>query len=291
MSERARPRVFVAYSLADDDGRALRHRLAETFDVTAPEMLSGNLPRPAALRQSLIEADVAVVVLPVANDPSRANVIFEAGIAAGVGIPLVIVGKVASVPGDLSDRPTFDFGHLDDVVDAIEQLYLGEQLAVPRSAAISETPPTLSSEFVNNWLRRLQNAQSERDAIPLISELFQRVGARTKPTAAGERTIVDRPDVALWHDEILATFGLPLPVEVLWRSKAWPAVRSRLERTLLASGGRTLLAIVVLDDPAPRVWTDGRRTILLVGASQLAQTLIRLPLASALTTILSSAVP
>jgi hypothetical protein len=85
-------RIFASYSLADDAGRTLRRRLADSFEVVTPEMLTGSVGRRTALMRSLLGVDVAVVIFPPSDDPSWRNVLFEAGMAAGVGLPLVLAG-------------------------------------------------------------------------------------------------------------------------------------------------------------------------------------------------------
>lgn len=293
----------MSYSLGDDEGRSLRDTLGQMFEITAPEMLTGSVARRTALRQSLLDVDVAVVVLPSPDDPSRSNVIFEAGAAAGAGVPLVLVGEPASAPRDLADSLVFERDRVDDVIDAIEELARSkrshpkiaitdhdkvtaldeEQSAPPHSA------PALLSDYVDRWTSQIRNVRTERSALRLVSELFQNAGARAWMTPASEGPVVDKPDLVLWHDDLLATFGLPLPIEVLLNSKSWPAIRTRLERTLSASGGRTLVAIVVRGDIKSRIWTDGRRTILVCSADQLARELTKMPLAEAFGAVLLSA--
>lgn len=305
MTEQVRPRVFVSYSLADDEGRSLRDMLSGIFEITAPEMLTGSVARRTALRQLLKDIDVAVVVLPSAEDPSRSNVIFEAGAAAGAGVPLVLVGEAASAPGDLADGLVFEADRVEDVIDAVEELTRARRAAHQREISVADrdeisvfgqdlgitthSARILSSEYVDKWVTRIQHVRTEHSAIRLISELFQHAGARTRSTQLSGAEAIDRPDLVLWHDDLLATFGLPLPVEVLLRSKSWPAIRARLERTLAASGGRTLVAVVIRDGAGSRVWTDGRRTILVCPADQLATALTMRPLAEALGEMLSSA--
>jgi predicted nucleotidyltransferase len=306
MSVHARPRVFVSYSLRDDEGRSLRDILGQQFDVIAPEMLTGSVVRHTALRQSLMDVDVAVIALPTEDDPSRNNVIFEAGAAAGAGVPLVLVGEAKSAPRDLADGLVFDFDRIADVIDAVEELCRSryatkraevrisdhdEAAAVERFHVdvIAQPVTLLSSEYVDEWITRVRHVRSERSAIRLISELFQSAGARTLSTEPSNEQISDRPDLVLWHDDLLATFGLPLPVEVLLKLKSWPSIQPRLERTLATSGGRTLVAVVVRDGMQPRVWTDGRRTILICFADQLARALTRMALAEALSAMLSAA--
>lgn len=303
MPEQVRPRVFVSYSLRDDEGRALRDALSQIFEIKAPEMLTGSVARRTALRQSLMDVDVAVVVLPPPDDPSRSNVLFEAGAATGAGVPLVLVGEAASAPGDLAETLVFEIDRVDDVIDAIEELtrsrhsqsraFITDQdegSALDESQGVNAHPESaLPPNYVDAWISRLRRVRTERGAIRLIAELFQNAGARALLTPAGEGQIVDKPDLVLWYDDLLATFGLPLPVEVLLHSKSWPAVRDRLERTLAASGGRTLVAMVVRGDMKSRIWTDGRRTILACSANQLAEELARMPLAEAFSAVLTSA--
>lgn len=306
MSGEAQLRIFLSYSLSDDAGRILRDRLGDRFQVTTPEMLTGDVVRRTALRRSLMQTDVAVVVLPAADDPSWRNVLFEAGAAAGVGVPVVLVGEAVSAPADLADSLIFDPHQIDEVISLIEVLAHDNRSIYQRDLFVTDHDeghfseweqvtsappvPALSSEYVDQWLTRLKNVRSERSAVSLISDLFHESGARVrKESQASSGRVVDKPDLVLWHDDLLATFGLPLPVEVLLQARAWPAVRSRLERTLTASGGRSLVAVTVRDGTNSKVWTDGRRTILVSSAIRLAESLAELPLAGALSAMLASA--
>jgi hypothetical protein len=114
--------VCLLCSPADEVGRLLRRRLAERFDVITPDMMVDRITRLVVLRRSLMSTDVAVVVFPAVDDPSWANVTFEAGAAAGAGGPLVLVGQAASVPADLADSPVFEPDQVDEVIGLIREL-------------------------------------------------------------------------------------------------------------------------------------------------------------------------
>jgi hypothetical protein len=128
----------------------------------------------------------------------------------------------------------------------------------------------------------------ETDAIRVFDALFKASGATTRVSTTSSDVTV--PDLAIWHDELTATLGTPLPVEILARGGSWPAVRPRLERTLAASGGRTLLAIS-LDDvrDGPRLWSDSRHRILFVSAADLLEALMEVALPAALAMLVERA--
>jgi hypothetical protein len=305
MQGASRPRVFVAYSLTDDGGRAIRHGLARRFNVTSSETLTGDVARRTALRRALTQTDVTVVILPHVDDPAWMNVVFEAGAASGAGASLVLIGETSSAPADLADILAFGRDRIDDVIEVVEELtrvkrtrekrdaFILDQAAATERLKVDISPSqtALSADWVADWMARLSQASTERRAVRLVAELFEHAGARTRSAETKQGGVVDVPDLVIWHDSLLAAFGLPLPVEILMQSKAWPAVRSRLERTLTASGGQTLFAVNVRGNMKPRVWTDGHRTILVTTARDLADSLARMPLAEALSALLLSAAP
>lgn len=305
MQGASRPQVFVAYSLTDDGGRAIRKALARRFKVTSPETLTGDVARRTALRRTLAQVDVTVVVLPPDDDPAWMNVVFDAGVASGVGASLVLIGETYSAPADLADSLTFRRDQIDNVIEVIEELartkrtrenrdvFLLDQAAAIDRLQVDITPSqaALSANWVADWMSRLSEVSTERGAVHLMTELFEHAGARTRPGETKQGGVADVPDLVIWHDSLLASFGLPLPIEILVQSKSWPAIRSRLERTLKASGGQTLFAIDVRGNMKPRVWTDGHRTILVSTAQELANSLSRMSLADALSALLLSATP
>jgi hypothetical protein len=309
MSGKSRSRVFLAYSLSDDTARALRKILSESFDIVSPEMLTGRIERRDALRQRLLVTDVAIVIFPPVSDPAWRNVVFEAGMASGVGLPLVLVGDSTSVPADLKGSLIFEPTQTDQISNLVRDFSTSDRILYARpqipSLVFRESiwdsnrdfsspesrSPAISGEYASSWLEQASEAVDERTAINLASELFRNAGARVHAEQhLGRPGAVTAPDLALWHDDLLTTFGLPLPVEVLLHARSWPAIRQRLEKTLESAGGQTLVAIAFQGEPQPEVWTDGRHTILLIPATILARYLAITSLPNALSTLLTYAV-
>jgi hypothetical protein len=213
---------------------------------------------------------------------------FEAGAAAGAGVPLLVVGDVAEVPTYLASSVVIGAEHLDAVAETVTRL-LGR-----RSDTADRNPddlePPLTSDYASLWIARMQQATTEQEALPLINDLFARAGARVRDIEHDPSSPIHRADLVIWDDNLAGTVGVPLPIEVLLRWRSWPSVRGRLEQTLTASGSRTLLALVVEVGNPPRVWTDGRRLVLAVSATTLAEELAAVSLPRAISNVLATAI-
>ncbi len=305
MTDEARTRVFLSYSLADDLGRLLRVKLAESFEVTTPEMLIGSVARSSVLRQTLMRTDVAVVLLPPTDDFSWRNRLFEAGVAVGVGVPLVLVGMSSLAPIDLADSLVLERDQIEEIVTFIRELARSRRslaaevthiyesdisYSIEDQTVTARTGPALSVEYADDWISKVMDVRSGHSAIRLFVDLFEHAGARVRGELQVSREgDIGKPDLVLWHDDLLASSGLPLPVEVLLRATSWPAVIPRLEQTLKASGARTLLAVTVRNGTHSKVWTDGRRIILLTPATLLARSLASMSLGETFGALLASA--
>jgi hypothetical protein len=274
-----RPHVLVACSYLDDLRSVLRERLAEAFDVVPFELPTGSLARGTAVR-AMSDIDVAVVVPPGPDDPALGDVMFEAGVAAGAGVPLVVVGDIAKVPTLLASGVIIRVQHVDAVTETITRLLGRRSDAVDRS--LDEPGPPITADYASQWVARIRQAKTEQEALPLIHDLFAQAGARIRDVEQHLGSPVHRADLVIWDDNLAATVGVPLPIEVLLRWRSWPAVRGRLEQSLVAAGSRTLLALVLEDGDSPRVWTDGRRLVLVVSATALAEALVSVSLPRAI---------
>jgi len=284
--------LFFSSSFADADARELREALREHFNVTTADTLVGSYVRHTALHQAIADADVVVVAVPATEDPAARNVFVEAGAALGAGRPIMLVGERSRVPVDLADLP---FATADSATEVAEEIrFIATGKPVPRRGIeVQLELPTLLPAAAAQWRQRLEaGALASVEAVGVLDDVFRSAGARTKNAITAGHKVNDTPDLAVWHDGLTATVGTPLPVEVLARAASWPAVRQRLDHTLKASGGRTLLA-VYLGPPVdvPRKWTDGSRTILVVAATELIDSLIDHPLPIALTRLVERAEP
>lgn len=281
-----RPQVSVSCSYSDILRPELRERLAENFDVVPLGFSAGSLARGTAVG-AVSDIDVAVVLLPAPDDPALGNVVFEAGVAAGAGVPLLVIGDVANVPTYLASSVVIDAEHLDALTETVTRLLGRRGDAVDQN--VGDPGPPLTSDYVSSWVARMRQANSEQEALPLINDLFTHAGARIRDVERTSGSPVHRADLVIWDDNLAATVGVPLPIEVLLRWQSWPAIRGRLEQTLMASGSRTLLALVMEDGNPPRVWTDGRHLVLVAAASAFAEELGNVSLPRAISNLQATA--
>lgn len=291
--ENRRLRVFFSSSFADRDARQLREALSDQFDIVSPDALVGSFARHTALNRALDDVDVVVVALPPPEDPAAANVFVEAGAALGAGRPVLLVGELSQVPADLANLPAQAGRSAPRIADDIRLIASSKSPMLNGPSTMSSRGPGLSSVVVDRLRRRIrQREYVAAEAAGIIDDLFRAAGARTKNALVVGHKVTDAADLAVWHDDLTASLGTPLPVEILVRRSAWPAVRQRLERTLAMSGGRTLIALY-LGEPTdvPRKWSDGRRWIVVAAADQLLDELAENRLAIALAHLLDRAEP
>jgi hypothetical protein len=271
----------------------LRAALSQFFDVTSADGLVGSYTRHAALSNALHDVDVVVVALPAPEDPASANVFVEVGAALGARRPVVLVGERAYVPADLADLPVFRAEPVATLASDIELVATSGVSGATPATPIGERSPGLPAATLSDLRRRTNLPFTvEAEAVGVIDDLFRATGARTINALVLGQRVTDSPDLAVWHDDLVATLGAPLPVEILARSSSWPMIRQRLERTLSMSGGRTLLGLYLGPSSyPPKKWSDGRRTILIAAADQLLGELAEAGLGVALTRLLAQAEP
>ncbi len=290
MSDDSRVKIFVSYSYADADAARVRDRLRNTFNVSTTESATGATTRHSSLIRAITASDLAVIFMPAPEDPASRNVLVEAGAALALGLPIIVVGDDSTIPADLADVTSTSWDTPDRLVEKVKRLAArGRTPAEPALSTTGSPKPSLAALQVAR--KRLNEPGLQgADAVRAFDELFKATGATTLVSTAPFD--VAAPDLAIWHDELTATLGTPLPVEILARGGSWPAIRRRLERTLAASGGRTLLALS-LDNVGngPRLWSDSRDRILLASASELLDALSEEPLPAALARLVEQAMP
>lgn len=284
--------VFFSSSFADPEARLLREGLREHFDVSTPDTLVGSYARHTALSRAIANSDVVVVAVPAAEDPAARNVFVEAGAALGAGRPVLLVGQRSAIPVDLADLPFEGTGVAAAVADEVRLIASGNRDRLPTRWVMPDGP-RLPPQMAATWGERLQApGLAGLAAVGVLEDVFRLAGARVKTSAVVGHRAIEVPDLVVWHDGLTSALGAPLPVEVLLRPWSWPAIRQRLERTLLASGGRTLLALHLGPSvDVPRKWTDGNRTVLFLAAADLVDALVDASLPVALTRLLAWAEP
>lgn len=291
------PRVFVLHSLTDAAGQRVTAELSRDFDVGGSADLRGELPPALGLRDVLADFDAVVAVLPPPGNRDRTNVMFEVGVAVGVASRVLLVTASERLPSRLHGLPFLAYDSLSVLRARVAELLAAEAYAPTAAAAKLVTsrsaPDVLADRTVPAPQRQSAPGLSRfADANSIIEFLAEIVRAREGqvliPTEGGATSSVDRPDLVLWVDGLQATFGLPLPVEIVAKATSVSQIRKRLIRVMDGTGASSLLVVSHLDAP-PTAWSDGNRLMLIVGADALMERLSAASVPDALTALLEEA--
>ncbi len=281
-----RPSVFISHSADDEVGPLVGVLRDLGYLVETPANLSGWQPAHAAIAERIRSADLLLAVL----DRAAPTVSFEVGIAVGAGTPVLLVSGNRRPPQDLAGLPRIDpSANFDAFAAAITRAMRGRELAHGAPASVHHEP-ALSAEVANRFLASLQSSAEGPVFEALVVALFEQVGAevvRTSTTEGG-RTVA-RPDLVIWHDDLAAGFGLPLPVEVLARTLEPRAILARLRRTRDLAGAPTLLAISAASIPPLVNVDDEGRAVVIAPLQMLVAALAELPVGEAMAAVRAQA--
>lgn len=289
--DRARRTVFVSRSRADADAGALVRLLRDGYDVVEATSVASGLPAALAVPEAMRAADVVLVLLPAPEDPAHANVVYEAGVAVGAGLPVVVSDLAGPPPGILA---TLTYARGDDIGQLRRAL---DKASRPRprrgssagGAGLVAHRPALRDDEAARFRDAAASASGELRLAEVLAAVFEAAGADVSQS--------DRPadlaqaDLSIWQDGLQAAFGLPLPVEILSRTGRLRPVRKRLLRTMRLAGAQSLLVVLAGNRPTNEFWTDGTAKILGCDAGTLIGALSRAPLDEALVGLLDQAEP
>jgi hypothetical protein len=197
---------------------ALRKEGIEPFFIS--DFLQSSNLNSSTLRGAFRSADIVVAFL-VPGFPSD-NVIFEIGLAVGLGRPLIIFSnREVSLPFDLTKFQVnyIDLSNFEHAIPAIkkhleskERGYLSEKIA-NFSSPPEKKRPTLRGAVLHNELGRIRSlANSPREFERSIAGLLSNLGWTVAEARPDARTRA--PDVAVWIDEIQKDVGNPLAIEI-----------------------------------------------------------------------------
>ena len=204
------PRLYVS-APSDLDLRPLLDGLKRRG--TEPYVLSDVAPLGAEILQSLrLAIERADRVLVVVGDAPSPNPMFEAGLALGLGKPvLIIAAPGATVPADLAGqvivrtRPD-DLDAINFALDQVQQRVPVDTRRTPRPSG-----RPLGAEVANRLLARLSEAGlTEAAAVTVLAEALEASGV----TSAASTGRDARFDLGVWSDDLEAIGGNPLLVEV-----------------------------------------------------------------------------
>jgi hypothetical protein len=243
-------RAFLAAPFHVDAGPLVQALARHDWDVY---VLSDVADLGASLRDALEAAiraaDVVIAVFPSAT--ASANTAFEAGLAVGLGKPLLsIVEPGAEGPADLSSslsvRARLD--NVDAVVLALENIHRSWP---PRTTKL----PTSSAgrplgAYADTLLAAADGLRGTRGPAHAIEELVVRAieasGAVAVPSTRDEGF-----DIGVWADDLDAIAGNPLLIEIKRRFS-----KQAVEQCLVAlgqvPGARAALLISLEGSPSPQ---------------------------------------
>lgn len=258
--ERKPPRVFISHMRAElDDARRLAAVLSDLGYESQLDPTPGGLISKSVM-EALESADIVVALLG-AGSP-RPNVVFELGVATGLGKPALVVDQTGSAP-------PFDLAEIQVVrADATNRyalrLALERALSAGPDVQVEEDPSRHSRALgaaAESLLERARSASTEAQAVELLAEALTQshvTAAEARFQGPGPDYRWHRPDLAAWIEESRQSLGNPIIIEV-----TTSPTRERIEkiRTYMElAQARTGLA-VWLDDSLPAstvLWVDER---------------------------------
>ena len=253
-------KCFLSYGAAkqaeaDAVVTVLQELNVDTF--AAHDILPGQAIAPTILG-ALRAADFICLVL--AEEPPSANVAFEAGLAIGLGKPVLALSRQPSIP--------FDVGHgiqvvrlkSRDISPALSDIRRFVRHIKPKIET-SPKPPFPDRAAVEKARAELKSArlsssanQRGRAVVDVVAQLFDQPGIellQEEITTGG-----GRPDFLLWSDPLVSELGGPLIVECKYYGGGSGSVLANARKALqqlatyveLSSAG---LGLLVFDHDRP----------------------------------------
>lgn len=283
--------VFVSYAMTDMDAPPVLDELSQEFGVTTARSFVGAMQSRGALRAAISSAMVVVVVLPPPGNRDRSNVIFETGVAVGMGRPVLIVSADPKLPRSLLGLPVVTSDTQSALANFVrDAVRRGPVEEIPPDSRIRSDlgraePPAVLAPSPDEGPAFLP----EEELITYLADMFRAAGSEVviPPRRPHDRQVVNA-DLVIWDDSLLPVLGAPLPVEVLGSIKSSTRARGRLLQTLRASGAHNLLVVTAAGYGSQR-WTDGQSLILTVAAETLSDQLREKTLGAALASMLEAA--
>jgi hypothetical protein len=215
-------KCFLSYEAVQrsEVGRIVSVLQRLDVDTFAAHDLKSGQPISSAILSALRAADFVCVVLSDAA-PS-AHVAFEAGLAIGLGKPVLALARGAGVPFDIGQGVQvlrLKTGDLSSVLPDIRRFvrHLKPRLdsSLPLNAPDRATVETVAAEL--SQIRRAPSAEDRgRALVDVVTHLFEQPGLEVMREEANVNH--ERPDLFLWSDSLVAELGGPLIVECKYYS-------------------------------------------------------------------------
>ena len=162
-----------------------------------------------SILQAIRRADLMLLVL--GPGAASSNAMFEAGIATGLGKPVLVVADPSvKIPGDVAGLPTIRARPED--VRAIDFFLDQARGRIAHSPSVpSATGRSLGSR-VDELLARLESPGmwTERSAVAVLEDALEHSGVIAAEGREGDA----RHDLGVWSDDLDAIGGNPLLIEV-----------------------------------------------------------------------------
>jgi hypothetical protein len=269
VSSEACKSFYVACSSTDPQANAVLDNLEYGHRSVVPSFaVFGDRPRGLAVRDALRAAEFALVVLPNVGHKDRTNVIFEAGVAMGCGLPILVIVDDKRLPRSLRGLPVLESSDLHRLEQAITDTWRTRRwLTEVRDVDswITKAPSSLLELKPRIGASRF-SAMTETDLVRDVAELLRLHGARvTAPEKKRGESLRELADLVIWDDGLHSTFGLPLPIEILTGTTSTNRIRAHAEETRRASGSQSIVAVTG-EDIGNHLWSDGQGFVLSVTA-------------------------
>lgn len=210
-------KCFLSYSASEQEDAdavvaALQGLDVDTF--TAHDMSPGESIAPTILG-ALRAADFICLVL--AEEPPSANVAFEAGLAIGLGKPVLALSRQPCVPFDVGQGLQVIRLKSRDLSPALSDIRRFVRHIRPKIETSSSPPlpdwTAAQKARVELMRARRSSSANERGRclVDVVVHLFDQPGIEL--LQEGSTAASDRPDLLLWSDSLVSELGGPLIVE------------------------------------------------------------------------------
>lgn len=210
-------RCFIAAAVGTDVSELRSLLEARGISTIVGAEMSLASPIYEALRGEISKADMVIGVK--SGEANSSNLMFELGVAAGANKPaLLVAGRSGErLPSDLVGVPVVFADSRD--IEAIK-FHLDQFLASPAAARYRDRPETSTSALgeradqILAQLPKVGETVDERKLEELVVEALREAGAKSTRRSEVEVAGKDRPDIAIWSDDLSNVTGNPLIAEI-----------------------------------------------------------------------------
>lgn len=248
LAPRPSARWFVSAPARTDVRRLLarlQRRGIEPFVLSDVALLGVDLR--TSIEAAISAADRVLIV--ISSNAESANQMFEAGLALGLGKPVVLLAEsAATVPAGLQDQ--FTIRASADDAEALD--FALDQAAgrLPQSAARIPAEGRPLGDHVDVLLERVRALSTEapgaleRSIVDVIVEAVEASGPVAVPAGAGDPSY----DIGIWSDDLATIAANPLVIGFKRRLSA--ATVQQALKALQAVQGRHLVLLLYLERTA-----------------------------------------